>query len=140
MASYDLGFGALQVGDREEAGRHREAGLRLAHETGDLLDVAHFAQALETVAVAAGEHERAALLRGAADALLEVFGAGGDSSRLLTREALAAARTQAREGLGADADDDAVDRGRTLTPQGLHDLVVPPAGRLRIVPPRRATS
>jgi tetratricopeptide (TPR) repeat protein len=140
MALFGLGHGALLAGDHEEARRQLEAGLRLAHELGDTMNVAHFAQTLEVVEVAAGEHGRAAVLRGASDALLETFGAGGDSYRLLSREALATARDQARAALGDDAYDDAVDTGRALPPEGLGELVTPASGRLRLVEPRRASS
>ncbi|WP_176946289.1 ATP-binding protein [Blastococcus aurantiacus] len=138
MALAGLGHGALQAGDLPEARRRLEAGFELSYEVGDVLNVAHFAQSLVVVEVAAGEHECAATLAGAADALLEVSGSQGGSYRLLSQQALDEACGQARRALGEDAYDDAADRGRALELHELRERVVPRSGRLRVVEQRRA--
>ncbi|MGY2127483.1 ATP-binding protein [Blastococcus sp. SYSU DS0617] len=138
MALAGLGHGALQAGDLPEARRRLEAGLELSYEVGDVLNVAHFAQSIAVVEVAAGEHERAAVLAGAADALLEVSGSQGGSYRLLSQQTLDQACREARRALGADAYDDAADRGRALELHELRERIVPRAGRLRVVEQRRA--
>lgn len=109
----ELGFVAEQRGDVDEARRRHQDGLAVARRTGDVRAVALALEGLAGVAAAAGEHEEAAVLLGAADAGRASAGAPlpagerGDVDRI---------RAVVEPALGADAFAVAFERGRAAGP------------------------
>ena len=74
-ALFNLGASELELGRHEVAGGHFREGLGLARDAGDREDQAWLLEGLAALASAAGEPGRAALLLGAAGALLDAMGA-----------------------------------------------------------------
>jgi hypothetical protein len=114
VALFTLSQVALAVGDGVSARSHLEEGCRLSLETGDAANLAYVLDQLAVVASLAGDHGRVPLLLGAAQGLRESVGSSVYGYYLPDEAARASAARDAREVLGADPYDDAVDRGRGL--------------------------
>jgi non-specific serine/threonine protein kinase len=113
LALRNLGIGALRKGDHEEAVARLAESLTVLQETGNPL----YMQNLELLAAAVsmqGDHRRAALLFGAAEALREAVGAFVlPLYRAEYDRGVAAART----GLDETAFEQARSEGRAMTPE-----------------------
>jgi predicted ATPase/DNA-binding NarL/FixJ family response regulator len=107
------GLAELRHGDPDAARRHFHAGLRTGHAAGDNWGPAWTLATLGWTAAALGEHDRAAMLMGAADRHLQRIGI--DTNQLTMLAALgAAAVTEVRTALGATAYATARKRGARL--------------------------
>jgi predicted ATPase/transcriptional regulator with XRE-family HTH domain len=114
VALYNLAQAALALGDDAEARRHLAEGIELSEQTGDLANLAWFAETMAVVEARDGRPERVALLLGAALGLRERVGADVYGYYLPDEALRADAEQSAREALGEDAFDRAVTRGRGL--------------------------
>lgn len=114
IALYNLAQAALAAGEAGPAREHLEEGIALSQQTGDRANLAYFVEALAVVESGVGCHDRVATLLGAAQALREGVGANVYMYYVPDEEQRAAAERSARDALGAEAYDDAVDRGRGL--------------------------
>ena len=99
--SYHVGLCHLLAGEHESAGVPLLESLALSHELGDREYVAIAFEGLAALAVAEGRERRAALLLGAADALLEACGASLESVERTLHERTEA---QARSALAEEFD------------------------------------
>jgi DNA-binding NarL/FixJ family response regulator len=107
------GLAELRHGDPHDARRHFHAGLRTGYAAGDNWGPAWTLATLGWTAAALGEHDRAAMLMGAADRHLQRIGI--DTTRLTMLGTLgAAAAAEARNALGATAYSAARKRGAGL--------------------------
>ena len=115
IALYNLSQVAASCGDRAQARQHLVRGLRLSTETRDLANLAYLLDALAVVEAADGAHPRVPVLLGAAQGIREVIGTTGYGYYRPDEELGRQAAEQAREALGEDAFDDALDVGRAMT-------------------------
>jgi hypothetical protein len=120
LTAYVALFSLAQVetarGEHEVALGHLHEGIRLSQETGDLAYLVCFLQELAVVEGATGQHSRAAVLSGAAEAVREHAGAQIAGYYRPDEALRAASAARTCEVLGQDVYDDAVDVGRNLTP------------------------
>ena len=101
-AQWAHGLAELRHGDPDDARRHFHAGLRTGHAAGDNWGPAWTLATLGWTAAALGDHDRAAMLMGAADRHLQRIGI--DTTQLTMLATLgAAAVSEARTALGATA-------------------------------------
>ena len=113
VALYNLSSAAIAGADHHRARRYLEEGIALSEQTSDLANLAYFLDALAVVESVTAAHRRVAVLVGAAQGFREVV--GSVYAYYVPDEALReAAEKAAREELGEDAYDDAVDVGRSL--------------------------
>ncbi|SHF12404.1 BTAD domain-containing putative transcriptional regulator [Streptoalloteichus hindustanus] len=116
----ELGFVAEQRGDAERARRLHLEGLRAAKATGDPRAVALAVEGLAGALSAAGEHDRAARLLGAADAARVSVGAPLPAAE---RDDVDRVAARIRDALGADAFSAAFARGAELAVDDVVDAV-----------------
>ena len=83
-------------------------------ETRDLANLAHFLEVLAVVEGSERAHDRVPVLLGAAQGLREMIGTVGYGYYRPDQELAQRAEGEARERLGDDTFDDALDAGRTL--------------------------
>ena len=114
IALYNLSQVAASRGEGTVARRHLEEGLRLSMETRDLANLAHFLEVLAVVEGSERAHDRVPVLLGAAQGLREMIGTVGYGYYRPDQELAQRAEGEARERLGDDTFDDALDAGRTL--------------------------
>jgi hypothetical protein len=98
--------------------------VRLSRETGDLANLAYLLDALAVLGAAEGAHARVPLLLGAAQGIREAIGSYGYGYYRPPPGAMADAAEEARQHLGPDRYDDALDTGRSLTPERAAALAV----------------
>ena len=111
VALYNLSSAAIAGGDHDRARQYLKEGIALSEQTADLANLAYFLDALAVVESVSGAHQRVAVLVGAAQGFREIV--GSVYAYYVPDEALReAAEKAAREALGEDAYDDAVDVGR----------------------------
>jgi predicted ATPase/DNA-binding XRE family transcriptional regulator len=119
LASYIALYNLFQVelarGDHPRARQHLEEGLRLSLETGDQANLAYLLDALAVIEAAEGTVSRVPLLLGAAQAIREAMGSRGYGYYRPDPDAVAAAEDAARQRLGPDRYDDALDAGRAMS-------------------------
>lgn len=119
LASYIALYNLFQVelarGDHARARGHLEEGLRLSLETGDQANLAYLLDALAVIEAAEGTVSRVPLLLGAAQAIREAMGSRGYGYYRPDPDAVAAAEDAARQRLGPDRYDDALDAGRAMS-------------------------
>lgn len=116
VALYNLAQAALALGEDAVARRHVETGLRLSGETGDLANLAYFAETLAVIEGRAGRPDRVAGLLGAAAGLRARVGADVYAYYLPDPALREAAEARAREGLGDQAFAEAHRHGEELGP------------------------
>ena len=126
VALFNLSQVELARGRLGVARDHLDEGMRLSLETGDLANLAYFLDALAVLEATDGAHARVPLLFGAAQAIRETIGARGYGYYRPDPAASASAAEQARGHLGHDRYDDALDRGRAMTPQEAAALALAP--------------
>ena len=114
VALYNLAQVALAAGDHARARVYLEEGVVLSEQTHDLANLAYVLDTLAVVEAAEGHPERVAVLLGAAQAFRETVGTQVYAYYVPDAALLEAAATTAREALGQDRYDDAVDVGRGL--------------------------
>jgi hypothetical protein len=118
LAVYVALFGLVQVelaANRYAAAReHLVEGIELSEETGDLANLAYFVESLAGVEGAAGAHERAAVLLGAARGLRDRVGSDVYGYYLPDPALRAQAEAGARAALGELAVEEALDTGAAL--------------------------
>ena len=124
IALYNLCQVELSRGDHSRARLHLEEGLRLSVETGDQANLAYLLDALAVIEAAEGTVSRVPLLLGAAQTIREGIGSRGYGYYRPDPDAVAAAVADARQRLGADRYDDALDAGRALTPDAAARLAL----------------
>jgi predicted ATPase/transcriptional regulator with XRE-family HTH domain len=124
VALYNLAQASLALGDDAAARRHIEEGIALSEETRDLANLAFLLETLAVVESRAGRPERVASLLGAAAGLREVVGAEVYAYYLPDESLGEQAELAARQALGDDAYDDAVDAGRALDLSGVVELAL----------------
>jgi predicted ATPase len=117
IALYNLSQVELARGRHDAARRHLEEGVRLSRETGDLANLAYLLDALAVLEALEGAHARVPLLLGAAQGIREAIGSHGYGYYRPDPVAMANAAEEARQHLGTDRYDDALDTGRSLTPE-----------------------
>ena len=110
-ALYNLGAVDLVLGSHGEARERFSESVELSRTTGDKEDLAWCLEGFAALAAAGGEGERAALLLGAASALLAQMGA---EFKPFERQLHDATETKARE-LGRDTFEAVAERGAALT-------------------------
>jgi tetratricopeptide (TPR) repeat protein len=125
LTSYIALYNLAQVADDQAPERLRE-GIELAVQTRDAANLAHFLEALAVAETPLGAPRRVAVLLGAAGALLEQAGFQVYGYYLPDTARRDAAASAARDALGPDGYDDAVDEGRAL---GLDGAVAYALGR-----------
>jgi len=116
VALYNLSQAAIAAGDHSRARTYLREGIALSQQTQDLANLAYFLDALAVVESAENASARVAVLSGAAQILRETVGAKVYGYYLPDESLRTRAEQQARLALGEDAYDDAVDRGRALSP------------------------
>ena len=118
LAVYVALFGLVQVdlaeGRPAAAREHLVEGIELSEQTGDLANLAYFVESLAGVEGAAGAHERAAVLLGAARGLRDRVGSDVYGYYLPDPQRRARAEADARAVLGDDAAEDALATGAAL--------------------------
>lgn len=114
IALYTLSQVSSGREDQAAARRYLEEGIRLSVETGDLANLTYFCDALAVVEAAIGAFPRVPVLLGAAESLREDVGNASYGYYRPDEEAGRRASAQAREQLGVEAYDDALDAGRAL--------------------------
>ena len=118
LATYVALFGLVQAElaeDRLAAAReHLVEGIELSEETGDLANLAFFVESLAGLEGAAGAHDRAAVLLGAARGLRERVGSEVYGYYLPDPTRRARAEAEARAALGDDAAEEALAAGAAL--------------------------
>jgi tetratricopeptide (TPR) repeat protein len=121
LATYIGLFTVAQVGlargDHEDARAALEEGVRLSEQTGDVANLAYFLEALAVLEGGEREAHRVAVLLGAAQVLRETVGANVYGYYKPDEELRARTAEAARQALGAEAYEDTVDAGRSLTPE-----------------------
>ena len=110
IALINLGSALFAQGKLLEARAALERGLRLAVELRDKEDIAYCLDGLAAVEATGGDHRRAALLLGAADAIREATGTLREPYERVVSERM---RAKLRRALGGEYDG-AVASGRTL--------------------------
>ncbi len=115
MALYNLAQLALLEGELALAADALRQGVELSEWTRDLANLAHFMEALATVAVLQGEAKRSALLLGAADGALR--GVGAPVYNFYVTDPSLRERTvaEARSALGDAAFEEISALGETMT-------------------------
>jgi tetratricopeptide (TPR) repeat protein len=116
VALFNLSQVELLRGRLPVAREHLAEGMRLSRETGDQSNLAYLLDAQAVLEAADDGHARVPLLLGAAQAIREGVGARGYGYYRPDPGAIAAAAAEAREVLGGDRFDDALDTGRGLGP------------------------
>jgi tetratricopeptide (TPR) repeat protein len=116
VALYNLSQSEVARGGHDVARGHLEEGTRLSMETGDLANLAYFLDALAVLEAADGRQARVPLLLGAAQAIREAIGSHGYGYYRPDPSAIVDAADQARQRLGTDRYDDALDMGRAMSP------------------------
>ena len=124
IALYNLSQVEMERGDHARAREHLEEGVRLSRETGDLANLAYLLDATAVLEAARGAHARVPLLLGAAQAIRETIGARGYGYYRPDPAATQGAAREARQVLGAEPYDDAVDLGRRLSPEDASELAL----------------
>jgi tetratricopeptide (TPR) repeat protein len=118
LATYVALFGLVQAAlaeDRPAAAReHLVEGIELSEETGDLANLAFFVESLAVVEEAAGAHDRAAVLIGAARGLRDRVGSEVYGYYLPDPALRARAEAGARARLGDDAVEELLAGGAAL--------------------------
>lgn len=112
VALYNLSQAAIAAGDHGQARAYLDEGIALSEQTSDLANLAFFLDTLAVVESAQGAHDRVAVLLGAAHSFRETVGADIYAYYLPDRSLREAAEEAARQALGVDAYDDALDIGR----------------------------
>jgi tetratricopeptide (TPR) repeat protein len=115
VALYNLAQVALAAGDHPQAQAHLEEGIVLSEQTSDLANLAYFLDALAVVeSGAGGAAERVAVLIGAAQVLRATVGTAVYAYYVPDVALHAAVEQTARQQLGEQGFDAAVQRGRGL--------------------------
>ncbi|CCH86616.1 Transcriptional regulator, winged helix family (fragment) [Modestobacter italicus] len=118
LATYVALFGLVQAelaeGRPAAAREHLVEGIELSEQTGDLANLAFFVESLAVVEGAAGAHDRAAVLLGAAHGLRERVGSEVYGYYLPDPALRSRAEAQARAALGDPAVEDALATGQDL--------------------------
>jgi hypothetical protein len=118
LATYVALFGLVQAelaeGRLEAAREHLVQGIELGEQTGDVANLAFFVESLAGVEGAAGEHQRAAVLLGAAQGLRDRVGSQVYGYYLPDPALRARAEELARAELGDDEVDRALAEGAAL--------------------------
>ncbi len=116
IALYNLSQVSSALGDHAAARRYLGEGLRLSVETGDVANLTYFCDALAVVESAVGAYPRVPVLLGAAEGLRETSGHATYGYYRPDEEAGRRASSEARDRLGAEEYDDALDAGRAMEP------------------------
>ena len=116
IALYNLSQVSSGLGDHAAARRYLGEGLRLSVETGDVANLTYFCDALAVVESAVGAYPRVPVLLGAAEGLRETSGHATYGYYRPDEEAGRRASSEARDRLGAEEYDDALDAGRAMEP------------------------
>jgi predicted ATPase/DNA-binding XRE family transcriptional regulator len=124
VALYNLAQARIAKGDFDGARRHIEEGVLLSEQTRDLANLAYLLETLAVVESQAGRPERVAALLGATDGLREIVGADVYAYYLPDEAWGREAERMARDSLGDDAYEDAVDAGRALDVAGIIELAL----------------
>ena len=127
VALYNLAQAAIAAGDHAAPAATSRRASALSEQTQDLANLAYFLDALAVVESADGAPARVAVLLGAAQILRETVGANVYGYYLPDESLRTRAEQQARMNLGEDAYDDAVDRGRALSPADSVHFALHPA-------------
>ena len=117
IALFNLSQVALLEGAHDVARQHLYEGIRLTQETRDLANLSYFLDALAVIESESGDPTRVPVLVGAAEAAREAVGSAVYGYYRPDMERHARAVASAREHVGADTFDDALDTGRSLTPE-----------------------
>jgi predicted ATPase/DNA-binding SARP family transcriptional activator len=124
MAHFTAAQVALALGDTATARDRLEEGVRLSLDTSDLANLAYFLDSLALVEATEGDHERVAVLSGAAARVRETVSGVVYGYYKVDAAVLAAARDQARAELGEPAYAAAVARGRAMSTGDAIDLAL----------------
>lgn len=124
IALYNLSQVEMNRGDHARAREHLKEGLRLSGQTGDLANLAYLIDATAVLEATRGIHARVPLLLGAAQAIRENIGSQGYGYYRPDPAATQRAAREARQRLGPERYDDAVDLGRRLSPEDASDLAL----------------
>jgi predicted ATPase/DNA-binding XRE family transcriptional regulator len=124
IALYNLFLVEIGRGEHARAREHLEEGLHLSLETGDQANLAYLLDALAVIEAADGAVSRVPLLLGAAQAIREAIGSHGYGYYRPDPSSVAVAAADARQRLGADRYDDALDAGRALAPDAAARLAL----------------
>ena len=117
VALYNLSQVEISRGRHEVARSHLAEGMQLSLETGDHANLAYFLESQAVLEAADGTHARVPLLLGAAQGIREAIGSRGYGYYRPDPAAPLQVADQARTHLGADRFDDALDLGRSMTPE-----------------------
>lgn len=124
IALYNLCQVEMGRGDHARAGEHLHEGLRLSRQTGDLANLAYLLDASAVLEASRGIHARVPVLLGAAQAIREAIGTRGYGYYRPDPAAVRRAADAARQHLGEEKYDDALDVGRRLSPDEATDLAL----------------
>ena len=124
IALFNLSQVEMSRGDHIRARGHLEEGLRLSRQTGDLANLAYLLDASAVLQAARGTHARVPVLLGAAQVIRETIGSRGYGYYRPDPAATEGAAREARQHLGEDGYDDALDLGRRLTPDEATDFAL----------------
>ena len=124
IALYNLSQVEMGRGNHTRARAHLEEGLRLSRQTGDLANLAYLLDASAVLEAARGIHSRVPVLLGAAEMIRETIGSRGYGYYRPDPAATEGAALDARQRLGEDRYDDALDVGRRLSPDEATDLAL----------------
>jgi ATP/maltotriose-dependent transcriptional regulator MalT len=117
----NLAAAHVQLGHLTEAEEAAAASLEAASDLRDPLGVAFALRVFSAASTRRGDHDRAAMLLGAADALDAELGAGTDPTQNALRENTL---IQVEDALGAPATSSALERGRSLTADAALELAL----------------
>jgi predicted ATPase/DNA-binding XRE family transcriptional regulator len=126
IALYNLSQVSSARGDHDAARGYLEEGMRLSLETGDLANLTYFCDALAVVEAAVGAFGRVPVLVGAAEGIRELVGNASYGYYRPDEEAGRRAAAVARERLGVEAYDDALDAGRAMEPDDAVSFALTP--------------
>jgi predicted ATPase/transcriptional regulator with XRE-family HTH domain len=124
VALYNLAQARIANGDFDNARRHIEEGVLLSEQTRDLANLAYLLETLAVIEAQAGRPERVAALLGATAGLREIVGADVYAYYLPDESLRREAERTARDSLGDDTYEDAVDAGRALDVTGIIELAL----------------
>ena len=116
VALYNLSQLAVARGLHGVARDHLHEGIRLTEETGDLANLVYLLEQLAVVDGATGAPHRVAVLLGAAESVRDIVGAQTYGYYKPDEAQRRQAAADAQEQLGEDVYGDALDAGRTLSP------------------------
>jgi non-specific serine/threonine protein kinase len=117
-ALFNLAQLALARGDHNAAFRWFADGIVPSEELGDRSSVAYILEGLGIIAAARGEAGRAARLLGASEALVSAIGLRGHAYYEFDPSLYERARGEARDALGEEAFEAAMEEGRAMPPGG----------------------